>query len=368
MIDERYSEYIEDLREVSTVKDEYFPDFLKEFLVNEYEDDNYYERAMAVSPLMQEVKQIRRKYVDFFDFQDAMDIYEHYMKLLAEKYNYPSAKAVMKVAKNGIFDDYIPPKPRLKNSRRNRNMATSGMIPSRKVNEGLSGEALKEIARKIDPYSDGSHITEDEIESKPAKRIMKVWEEASDRVSGIKRRQDMYRRNNNSEIDFILNFIQDTNRGNFTRRDIDRGEDRPLSEIVKDMKLEEEIPEALWDDYFGANTNILSNGRMISAEKQRTNEIMKMLYESGLDVFGTYGKNMSKDSVKMLQNAIGVSGPLTKKQRKELKKRQRQEQERMARRRENDALIERTLLRHRYDFKNGSSMTLSDLFPSDKSR
>lgn len=362
---EMYLEYLEDLKKIENVDDDFFPDFLFTFISNEFENDNYYERGLADSPLLKEAKQIRRKYSDFFDFQDAIGAYTEYMELLADKYDYPNIKAVSRAAKEGLIEDYVPPKPRLKNTRKNRALSTAGMIPSRKVIEPVRGEELIEVARQMLPGTDGENTSDDDISTKPSKEIKKIFQEAYDRVEGINRRRNMYSRSGtNAEIDFILNFINETNRGNFSSRNSDGVDNRPLSEIVSDMKEEAMIPEDLRDYYLTPNTTILKSGRMRNARQEEEVEMMKLLYEAGLDVFNTYGKAMSKESVKMVRNAIG-GGPLTKKEKKAIKKRNKEEQKRMANRRNNDAIMERALLRNRYSFDthgNALSFTMSDLF------
>lgn len=361
-----YQEYLEDLSQVGNAKDELFPDFLFNLETNYFDGEDYYSQGIAESPLLKEAKKIRRKYSDYFDFQDALEAYDTYMKLLAEKYGYYSAKAVSKAAKNGMIEDYVPPKPRLKNSRKNRTLAMSGMVPSRKVVPSASQEELLALSRSLMPNADGSNTDDLDIKSKPTKEIRKIFEEASDRVGGMERRKNMYRRSGtNSDIDFILNYINETTRGNFSTRDYSSNEDRPLSEIVKELKIEETIPEPLLEEYLSPNTTTIVNGQIRDSRKEKDIEVMKLLYESGVDIFGTYGKNMSKESVKMVRHAVGATGPMTKKEQKQFKKRQKAEQKRMTTKRQNDAIMERALMRNRYSFDKGDgvmSFTLSDLF------
>lgn len=359
-MDELLMEYLNELKKVGYSEDERFPDFLFSYLQNDF-DDNYYQRGLADTQLLKDVKKIRRKYNDFFDYVDAMEIYKEYMEFLADKYG--SVKAVKHGAREGIIEDYVPPKPRLKNSKRNRLLVSSGIMPSRQVMETPDSDEIAEFARKAYPTSTGETLSHEDLFGKVPKKYRKQFEELSEEIAGRNRKRNMFRASNNAEIDFILNYINNANGYDYKSYSSD-GSDRPISEIMEEMQLEKEIAPELYEYLYSPNTKVLRNSRVVSRDDENQTAIMTALYEMGIDVFGSYGKSMSKTAVKMLRGNVGESGPLTKKEKKKAKKMAKKERERMASKRNNDALLERTLLKNRYSFStDGSaiSMRMSDL-------
>ena len=358
-MDDLIQEYLEDLEAVAQAEDDLFPSFLFTYLSNDFED-NYYQRGLADSPLLKEAKKIRRKYSDFFDFQDALETYYEYMDMLAEKYG--SIKIVKVTAKEGMIDDYVPPKPKLKNSKKNRALSANGIIPSRQVIDSPEKGTFTNLARELMPNSTGDNI--EGMDKKPDKKTRKLYEQAIDRASGVSRKRNMYRSTgiSNTEIDFILNYINQANGGKFSS-DSNETSNRPLSEILSEIEEEKYIPEEIREDMLTPNTRVIRNGRLSDSNRENQVEIMTLMYEMGIDVFNTYGKNMNKEAVKMVRSAVG-GGPLTKKEKKKAKKRAKEEQKRLAHRRNNDAAMERALLRNRFSFdENGNSisMRMSDL-------
>lgn len=361
-MDELIYEYLQDLQAVAEAEDDYFPEFLFTFISQDF-GDNYYERGMADTPLLKEAKKIRRRYNDFFDFCDAMEVYKEYMELLGEKYG--SVKIVKQSAKEGMIDEYVPPKPKLKNTKKNRQLTAEGIIPSRKVVDMPDPEEIIRIARLTLPTADGSSLTDADLEKKPSKKYQKIFDKAYDRAAGADRKRNMYRHiGSNESIDFILNFINNANSGDYSTASNTSMEDKPLSEIRDEMLRERDIPEELLEYYLTPNTRCIRNGRLVNSEDENKAEIMALLYEMGVDVFNSYGKNMNKTAVKLVRERVGDVGPMTKKERKRYKKQMKQEQKRMANKRNNDALLERTLLRNRFKFDtdgNAISMRMCDI-------
>lgn len=362
-MDDILLEYLQDLQAVADADDERFPEFLFSFISQDF-GDNYYERGMADTPLLKDAKKIRRKYNDFFDFCDAMEVYKEYMELLGEKYG--SVKIVKDSAKEGMIDEYVPPKPKLKNTKKNRQLSAEGIIPSRRMVEVPDREEIIRIARLTMPTADGSTLTDKELSGKVPKKYQRVFDKAYDRAAGADRKRNMYRHvGSNESIDFILNFINRANSGDYSvSHDDGHISDKPLSEIREDLLRERDIPEELLEYYLTPNTRYIKNGRVVNHEDENAAEIMAALYEMGVDVFNSYGKNMNKTAVKLVRERVGDGGPMTKKEKKAYKKQLKKERERMANKRNNDSMLERTLLRNRFSFDtegNAISMRMADI-------
>lgn len=359
-MDELLMEYLNELKKVGYSEDDRFPDFVFTYLQNDFED-NYYQRGLADTQILKEAKKIRRKYNDFFDYVDAMEVYKEYMEILAEKYG--SKRIAREAARDGIIEDFVPPKPRLKNSKRNRLLVSSGLMPSRQIMSNPSSDEVMEFARKAFPTETGDNLSAADIQGNLPKKFRKQFEELSEEIAGRNRKRNMYRASSNAEIDFILSYINNVN-GYDGISSYAQGSDVPISEIMKELQIEKETPAELLEYMYAPNTKILRNSRVISRDDENQVAIMKDLYEMGFDVFGSYGKSMSKTAIKMVRSAVGETGPLTKKEKKKHKKRMKKEAERLANKRNNDRLLEDTLLKNRYSFSsdgNAISMRMSDL-------
>ena len=365
-MDELLIEYLEDLKSVGFAEDERFPDFLFTFISNDF-DDNYYQRGLADSKLLKDAKKIRRKYNDFFDYVDALETYREYVALLEEKHGIP-IKSIRLGASTGLIDDYVPPKPKLKNTKKNRMIISSDVMPSRQVVDTPDPETVMEYARRAFPKEDGKSLTHGDMMGKVDKKYRKEFKNMSEELAGRNRKRNMYRASSNAEIDFILNYINNANAHNYSTSGYDKGTDRALTEIIEEIQIERTIPEELLEYRSQPHTKYLRNSRVVDRDDEIQVEVMKALYEMGVDVFGAYGKDMSKTAVKMVRSAVGATGPLTKKERKKAKKQAKKEKERLANKRNNDALLEKTLLRNRYSFStdgNAISMRMSDLIRND---
>lgn len=359
-MDKRLIEYLDDLKSVAEADDDRFPEFLFNFISNDYDED-YYSRGMLDSALTQKAKRIRRKYNNFFDYYDALEVYNQYMSYLAEKYG--SAKIAKALARDGDIDEFVPPKPKLKNSKANRAVIESGLVPSRKVIETISGEDVLQHARKIIPTESSVDAMNSIAPSKPPKEMRKQFKEFSKESQERSRKNNIYRSGHNAEIDFIIDYINNANSGNYSSSMI-KDQDMTISEIMDEHYHEIfTLPEIL-EDEMTATTRTIRNGRLTTSKDENLVEIMTMMYDMGVDVFGTYGKSMNKTSVKMVRNAIG-DGPMTKKEKKEMKKRRKKEEKRLRNKRNNDKFLEQTLLNNRYSFSNNGgnqiSLRLSDL-------
>lgn len=83
--------------------------------------DSYHLPDAVVSgdgTLVEAVRTIKRKYTNYFDWLDAIDIYNQYTNQLLEKYN--GEEGIRLAYLLSQFDDYIPVKPKLRKTKRNK--------------------------------------------------------------------------------------------------------------------------------------------------------------------------------------------------------------------------------------------------------
>lgn len=356
--------YDEELQFVAEADDDLFPSFLFTSLYNDF-DDNYYQKSFVDTKLASDVKKLRRRYNDFFEWVDAMEVYNQYMKTLEEKYG---GKRVIKNAlKIDAIDEPIPAMPKLKNTKRNRQFMRSGITPARKVEDAElpSKEEVFVIARQTLPGRMGGDVDEDLRYEKVPKPIRKHLRAVGTKMAGRHRRQNMYRNTGTSAgTDFIIEYLNQAKQGMYdSRGNVNDYENMSIIEMMEQEERETLLPEEMRDDEL--NTSVIVNGRLVNRKEQMKIEILKQLSAEGFDVLGNNTRGMTKKAVKMIRSQIGEAEPLTKKELKKIKKRSKKDRERIERQRDSNAALERTLLGNKFDFDNSGgalSFRLKDIY------
>ena len=198
--------YEELFEAVKDTDDSLWPDWLFNPAFNDF-DDNYYIQSFAEDETTMMVKKLKHRYNDFFEWVDAMSIYNEYMSQMIEKYG--SLRVIKNALEVDMMDDPIPSKPKLKNNRKNRQFLRSGTIPSRRDPEiAVSGEEMLAIARQAFPGQMGEDVDE-ELSNEPLpKETKKRLREIQRVIDGEERRRNMYRSiGNNSGTDFITAYL-----------------------------------------------------------------------------------------------------------------------------------------------------------------
>lgn len=362
---EYVSEYENELEFVKDSEDNLYPDFLFNPLYNDF-DDNYYQKSFANDELSSMVKKLRRRYSNFFDWVDAMEIYNEYMDKLVDKYG--SMRVINNALKADMMEDDVPAKPRLKNTKRNRQFSKTGIIPARKMDFGeLTSDEMLVIARQTFPGATGEGITEEALHEKLPKELRKKVKHMQEQLAGQERKRNLYRSvGNNSGTDFIVEYLNQAKRGVYDSSG-NKGngyDNRALIEMVEEDERNALIPEEIRELDELDPTEIVG-GRLVRRSENMRMEIYKELYSEGIDVIGSLGKRMDKKAVKLIRSHIGANEPMTKKEMKKMKKRAKKDREQMERRRDSNELLEKTLLGNKFSFKedgNTLSFRLKDIY------
>lgn len=114
----------------------------------------------------------------------------------------------------------------------------------------------------------------------------------------------------------------------------------------------------------GEQTEIV-NSRLVRKKDRVQMEVIKELYSAGYDVFRKLNRTMDKKAVKMIRSQIGATEPLTKKEMKKVRKKARRDAEKIEQRRDNNALLEKTLLGNKIDLRQDEhslSFRLKDVY------
>ncbi len=360
-------DYNEELQFVAESPDDIFPEYLFNPMVNDFDED-YYSKGVSNDPLIVKAKSLRRKYSNYFDYIDAITLYNEYIDLLIDKYG--SWSIIKNNYKVGLLDDILPAKPKLKRNRRNKEYLRSGIIPSRKYSAAIDYEMdIVELTREVFPNEYGENIDEMDSQKKPNKESRKRIRRMYDEISSRQRRRNLYSNARASHgTDFIIEYFSQAQRGMYD----EEGEyvEKSIMDIYRDEEESKLIPEELIEDALLGNTPMIVNGRYVNRSDMDQITLIKELYEAGIDLIGAKSKNMDRNAVKLLRRQIGAydSGPMTKKELKKYKKRAKEEQRRLERQRDADSSLEKILLKNKMSMHNdGKSLNfrLRDIYKDD---
>lgn len=364
-------EYMQQLELVKGSDDSLYPDWLFEPFLYDF-GDGYYEKSFVNDELAAMAKKLRRRYNDFFEWMEAMDIYNSYMDVLIEKYG--SETLVHRLAEAEMMVEVVPVKPKLKNNKKNRQFLRSGIVPSRSFSETpLTNEEMLAIARQTFPNETGQNITDEELSRDLTKKEKRHLKEVQDEMAAVSRRKNLYRTvGNNAGTDFIVEYLNRSKQGIYDSSGRYKGDEYEggisLADIVDEMEYVENTPPELLEDE-SANTTTLVNGRLVNKREFQRMEIYKELYQQGIDIIGHLGRSMDKKAVKMIRTEIGATEPMTKKELKKMKRRARKDEEKIARRRDANSLLEETLLGNKLSVTRDSNgnlgLRLKDLYAGD---
>jgi len=360
-----HESYYDSLDFVREADDKIFPDFLFNPLFNDFGDD-YYAKSFVDDEMTLIVKKLRRRYNDYFDWVEAMEMYHQYMDMLVEKYG--SMRVIKNALKTDVMEDPVPAKPKLKNNRRNRQFLRSGVIPTKPcMAVPLTKEDMLELIRGELPGQFGENIKEGDSDKKFPKDVQKRINIMLAKIAGKTRRDNMYRSiGSNAGTDFIVEYLNQTKRGIYdsSGNRTSKYDNMSISDIMEEDETFESMRPELLEMLDGEKSEIVNN-RLVRKKDRVQMEVYKELWRSGYDIIGTLNRSMDKKSVKMIRSQIGATEPMTKKELKKVRKRSRKERERIERRRDNDALLEKTLLGNKINLdrdKNSLSFRLKDIY------
>lgn len=369
-IEELEEELRETLRLAEEIPDDQFPDFLFKPQKNEF-GDSYYQKAMSASKHGAAIAMLRKKYNNFYDYMDALSIYQEYMEDLIDRYG---TWQMLKVGvENGVIHENLPTMPRLKNTKRNKALLQSDVMPSRRIAPFADVDEIHEAvgrmkAKMPEEVFDTEYDPED---IKPPKVIRKVLKTAAKKRAEQRRKQSIYNIRRDSETDAMLEFMRAKDGHYYNGRKGGAVRDDSLSATLKDLERyagydPEEIE--LLENEDGPYV-MIEGGRYIDAKEKRKIDLFKILFEEGYDVIGKAGKSMSKQENRMLMRELAphMAGPMSKKKMKKFEKKMKRD---AAQSLKAEQQIFSTLAANKFDFdmlgsRNPASFRLSDVFPDD---
>jgi hypothetical protein len=362
--------YSEELNFLANIPEDRFPSFLNTVLFNDF-GERYYEMGIggdSEEPVFDAMKRLRRRYNNYFDWVDAMAVWNEYMDIMAAKYG--SRRVARKSWALGLIPDIVPAKPKLKGSKKNKEFLSVGFVPSHRVFEPMDFDALKDLAEELYAIGEDDEIDERDVWKKAPKKYRKMLEEMNAKYQGMMRARGLRTANARiSSANMIMEFYDYAKRGYVPEKGKGPKDKEGFTEYVDRLDLESRIPKIILDHRDEEVYHDQRGGYMYSVRESdsRLVTILEDMAEKGWDI-RINKSTMSTNAVKMLKSRGLLHRGSTKKEIKRLKKEQRKADKLINKRRDNDATLTKVLIKNRFDAgaeHDGSLLSrIQDYFPN----
>jgi len=160
--------------------------------------DNYHKVSTdPTSELERLARRIRRRYRNIYDYTKAISVYNEYMELLIIKYGGHQLFDIK--LKYDLIEDFVPPKPRMRNTFTNKFILKNKIVLSN-IHSTEPMDSIKNFINETMPF-DNSNVTVVVAKDRIATQLMK--EESS--ILSTKRIKDM------SDIDHLEEYFRTKN-------------------------------------------------------------------------------------------------------------------------------------------------------------
>ena len=260
----------------------------------------------------QEVRGLRRRYPQYTDWVEAINIYNDYMKKLYAKY---VSKEVFDVLyKSGKITEYVPPEPKIKPSALNKSLKKNQIMlsPKSKTNEyitDVTGFSIQELLAMTNTSFDPNEVIDIKRlnKDKASKDLLKMFDQANSNKNFAKNRDKAML---NGGIDFINEYFE-------TKSKIDKDkyheetEEASLQDLLDDNFVTEEDLQNATDEM------TWYNGMMVRKSALEEDMIYRKLNDMGWD-----GKKIFRNTVDTGKRGIAYEllKRADKKDKKERKK------------------------------------------------
>ena len=130
--------------------------------VQDYGDDYHRTEDQPSTELERKIRNLRRKYKNVMEYNDAMTVYIEYMELLKNKYG--DGKIFKIYKKNKFIHERIPPKPKLRSNKLNKFILEHGiLISTGKVDYHAMCDNEEWFDEIIDDMNENVNIDDDEV-------------------------------------------------------------------------------------------------------------------------------------------------------------------------------------------------------------
>lgn len=262
-------------------KEELFTAYVQEFDFDDYHKDN----TDIPSELERQVRNLKRRYPDFSEYQSAILVYNEYMSYLYAKHG---GKEIFDLKeKGGFIKEYVPAQPKIKTTSTNKQLLKNKIVisPKSKSNENyidiedLDYEDILEITATEDSYT--GYIEYDRIkEAKPNKEFDKfVEKQVLGKANKFSRRAESIMLRSSSSIEYLDEYFKTKNALEEEKNGSDyNSEELTLEDIMNGNYVTEEDLKQEADD------KVYKNGRIMGREQANEIETYDKLRDSGWDV------------------------------------------------------------------------------------
>lgn len=260
----------------------------------------------------QEVRGLRRRYPQYTDWVEAINIYNDYMQKLYTKY---VSKEVFDVLyKSGKITEYVPPEPKIKPSALNKSLKKNQIMlsPKSKTNEyitDVTGFSIQELLAMTNTSFDPNEVIDIKLlnKDKASKDLLKMFDQANSNKNFAKNRDKAML---NGGIDFINEYFE-------TKSKMDKDkyheetEEASLQDLLDDNFVTEEDLQNATDEM------TWYNGMMVRKSALEEDMIYRKLNDMGWD-----GKKIFRNTVDTGKRGIAYEllKRADKKEKKERKK------------------------------------------------
>jgi hypothetical protein len=282
----------------------------------------------------------------------------------------------------GTLRDYVPSKPRLKNTNKNKMfLKYQGIMPSRQfvvpevLEEYFSNireEFDKEVEENIFMLQDDEYW-EGLARKKVPKRFTKVLNTHLDLLRMYERKDSLFISNKDHKVDMTLEFFKQLGEGSYDKKgDIEihdvmknkkgKGwfktleDENWLKEKYPDEYIIEDIPNAQWIDH-----------RLVSSMEMKQAMLIKEIYEEcGWNFLTIKGKNLNEKQIRFIKSTTDIEehAPMDpkelKKWKKKMKKKEKENKKKLKYMNENDEEVASILFQNRIG-KSALSTMMSDI-------
>lgn len=376
-----YAEIVEDakrmMRKIHKAPNENFPDFLWEPAQNDFNEDGFDDTHLYIdmglgktevangAEIMDSIKDLKNRYKDYFDYIDALDIWNRYYDFIEDTYG--SFDFFIELVENGQCTVPYKRKPKLSKAKKNKHLLEI-KVPISRINraEGLTDEQIKQLAQEL---PDQLEIYEDyyeyttllaDLNKKEEKRLQR-----ENRIRNY-RKTSSVDTSGSFNPDALMAYITgDTNSTNYGANLWTK----PLSEDIDAFHEYDGLDEDLKKDMMGLRTRhyIDSSYGVLMETGQTADDIdvYSELAKNGYDV-GIMMKNSSMDrkAVKMITRSAGLGEELSPKKAKKLKKKRAKEERKLYEHLSANEGVRNILTKNKITFSpedNMLSFTLKDI-------
>ena len=375
---EHYAELVADVKSMmnKTIKaqNENFPKFLFEPVQNDFSDEGnddthkYIDMGLGNielengTEIMQSISRLRNRYKNYFDYIDALDVWQRYYDFVEDTYG--SFDFFAEMVEQGNISFPLKRKPKLKNAKKNKYLLEID-VPLSRINreDGLTDEQIKELG---DEFPDQIEIYEDYFEYITYLAEFNAKEEK--RLARESRIRNYRKTSAVSTPDFSA--INDYLSGSNNQSNYGINQNRPLSDDLNASEEYAGYSDDLKKDLMGLRNTIKMDPdyRILCSygQDRDTYEVYSALAQAGYDVNGMLDtSSMDRKAVKLIQKAVpSLQEDLTPKQLKKMKKRRKKKDKELTERLFANESARNILTKNRVSFNvedNMMSFTLKDI-------